>query len=173
MHQNRYWRTEQGFSLDTGAFVAAWRRPPGPPPPWSAAGEAFFATAIADLGLDRRAIAMVGDDIENDVLAAQAVGLTGVLVQTGKYRPTRSTPPTRRPHVASFAEVPLLRIGPTWGWALFLPEGPKIRVSGPADQGSKGPAHLVADGDDRGVGEVRRCQLAPSTTSVWPEMNRA
>jgi ribonucleotide monophosphatase NagD (HAD superfamily) len=29
---------------------------------------------------------MVGDDVENDVLAAQAVGVTGVLVRTGKLR---------------------------------------------------------------------------------------
>ncbi len=29
---------------------------------------------------------MVGDDVENDVLAAQAVGVTGVLVRTGKFR---------------------------------------------------------------------------------------
>ena len=29
---------------------------------------------------------MVGDDIDNDVLAAQRHGLTGVLVRTGKYQ---------------------------------------------------------------------------------------
>ena len=29
---------------------------------------------------------MVGDDVENDVLAAQALGITGVLVRTGKFR---------------------------------------------------------------------------------------
>ena len=31
---------------------------------------------------------MVGDDIENDVLGAQDVGMTGVLVRTGKFQPT-------------------------------------------------------------------------------------
>ena len=30
---------------------------------------------------------MVGDDLNNDVLAAQVVGMTGVLVRTGKFRP--------------------------------------------------------------------------------------
>jgi ribonucleotide monophosphatase NagD (HAD superfamily) len=30
---------------------------------------------------------MVGDDIATDVLAAQDLGMTGVLVQTGKFRP--------------------------------------------------------------------------------------
>lgn len=29
---------------------------------------------------------MVGDDLCNDVLAAQAVGMTGVLVRSGKFR---------------------------------------------------------------------------------------
>ena len=29
---------------------------------------------------------MVGDDLNNDVLAAQVVGMTGVLVRTGKFR---------------------------------------------------------------------------------------
>jgi ribonucleotide monophosphatase NagD (HAD superfamily) len=29
---------------------------------------------------------MVGDDMDSDVLAAQAVGIGGVLVRTGKFR---------------------------------------------------------------------------------------
>ena len=29
---------------------------------------------------------MLGDDVANDVLAAQEVGMTGVLVKTGKFR---------------------------------------------------------------------------------------
>ena len=31
---------------------------------------------------------MVGDDIQNDVGGAQAVGILGVQVRTGKFRPT-------------------------------------------------------------------------------------
>ena len=31
---------------------------------------------------------MVGDDIGSDVLGGQAVGTTGVLVKTGKFRPS-------------------------------------------------------------------------------------
>ena len=33
---------------------------------------------------------MVGDDIVNDVLGAQAAGIRGVLVRTGKFQPVRS-----------------------------------------------------------------------------------
>jgi ribonucleotide monophosphatase NagD (HAD superfamily) len=35
-------------------------------------------------GADRAV--MVGDDIDSDVLGAQASGITGVLVRTGKFR---------------------------------------------------------------------------------------
>jgi len=31
-------------------------------------------------------VVMVGDDLDNDVLAAQVVGMTGVLVRTGKFQ---------------------------------------------------------------------------------------
>lgn len=88
MHRNRYWRTAEGFSLDTGAYLAALEGAAevtatvlGKPSP------DFFATAVAELGVGRGHVAMVGDDVENDVLAAQEVGLHGVLVRTGKHRP--------------------------------------------------------------------------------------
>lgn len=53
---------------------------------------------------------MVGDDIETDVLAAQAVGLTGILVQTGKTRPEDiAEAPGRPDHVIrSIAHLPEL-----------------------------------------------------------------
>ena len=53
---------------------------------------------------------MVGDDVENDVLAAQAVGITGVLVRTGKFREDAlaraSGPPDHV--VGSIVDVPAL-----------------------------------------------------------------
>jgi ribonucleotide monophosphatase NagD (HAD superfamily) len=48
---------------------------------------AFFRLALADLGLEPHEVAMVGDDAESDVAGAQAAGLQGILVKTGKYRP--------------------------------------------------------------------------------------
>jgi ribonucleotide monophosphatase NagD (HAD superfamily) len=36
--------------------------------------------------VDPEEMLMVGDDLKNDVLAAQVVGMTGVLVRTGKFR---------------------------------------------------------------------------------------
>jgi ribonucleotide monophosphatase NagD (HAD superfamily) len=49
---------------------------------------AFFAAALSELGVDARRAAMVGDDIHADVLGAQDAGISGVLVRTGKFRPS-------------------------------------------------------------------------------------
>lgn len=88
MHRNRYWRTAEGFSLDTGAYLAALEAAAGVEAVVLGKPSAdFFRTALAELGTAAASVAMVGDDIDNDVLGAQAVGLQGVLVRTGKYRP--------------------------------------------------------------------------------------
>jgi len=88
LQKNRYWRTEGGLSLDAGPFVAALEYASGKSatvvgkPEWS-----FFRLALEDMGLAPNEVAMVGDDAEADVAGAQAAGLKGVLVKTGKYRP--------------------------------------------------------------------------------------
>jgi ribonucleotide monophosphatase NagD (HAD superfamily) len=53
---------------------------------------------------------MIGDDIDNDVLAAQRCGLTGVLVKTGKYQARTYSGATAAPdHVLdSIADLPPL-----------------------------------------------------------------
>ncbi|MCC5953971.1 MAG: TIGR01458 family HAD-type hydrolase [Acidimicrobiia bacterium] len=88
MHRNLFWRTSAGFELDTGAFLAGIEAAAcveatvlGKPSP------DLFATAIEALGSTPATTVMVGDDIDNDVLAAQTLGLRGVLVRTGKFRP--------------------------------------------------------------------------------------
>jgi HAD superfamily hydrolase (TIGR01458 family) len=87
MHRNMYWRTSEGLELDGGAYIAGLEEAAGvtaticgKPAP------AFFESALGLLGAPADRVAMVGDDIVNDVLGAQAVGLTGVLVRTGKFR---------------------------------------------------------------------------------------
>ena len=87
MHKNRFWKTEAGLQLDIGGFVAALEyatgvqaRVVGKPSP------DFYQSAIESLGLPADQVMVVGDDVENDVGAGQAVGLKGVLVKTGKYR---------------------------------------------------------------------------------------
>jgi HAD superfamily hydrolase (TIGR01458 family) len=111
MHRGLYWRTSQGLQLDSGAFVAALEQAAGTtaevvgkPAP------AFFAAALAHLGASAAHTLMVGDDIENDVLAAQRQGLTGVLVKTGKYLPRAHRDASGTPDCVldSFAGLPAL-----------------------------------------------------------------
>ncbi|MGB3371202.1 MAG: HAD hydrolase-like protein, partial [Rhodococcus sp. (in: high G+C Gram-positive bacteria)] len=45
-----------------------------------------FQAAAERMGVDPVDVVMVGDDLDNDVLAAQVVGMTGVLVRTGKFQ---------------------------------------------------------------------------------------
>ncbi len=87
MHKNRFWKTETGLQMDIGGFVAALEYASGkeahlvgkPTPE-------FYRAAIAGLNLPAGQVLVVGDDVETDVGAAQAVGMSGVLVKTGKYR---------------------------------------------------------------------------------------
>jgi HAD-superfamily subfamily IIA hydrolase, TIGR01458 len=83
----RYWRASAGLQLDVGAFAAALgfaaEREPvvmGKP------SAAFFQQATSLLGLPLTEVCMIGDDIKADVGGAQACGIKGVLVKTGKYR---------------------------------------------------------------------------------------
>lgn len=88
IHKNRFWQTEQGLQMDIGGFIHALE--------YVSSVEAtiigkpsaeFFRVALKDIGCEATEAAMVGDDIDSDVGGAQAAGLKGVLVKTGKYRP--------------------------------------------------------------------------------------
>jgi ribonucleotide monophosphatase NagD (HAD superfamily) len=46
----------------------------------------FFQLDLSDLKVGPRDVAMIGDDIQTDVLAAQEMGMHGILVKTEKYR---------------------------------------------------------------------------------------
>ena len=87
MHRNLFWMTRRGEKLDAGAYLLGLEAATGleavvlGKPAASA-----FRAGLDALGLPAERVAMVGDDVENDVLAAQALGITGVLVRTGKFR---------------------------------------------------------------------------------------
>jgi HAD superfamily hydrolase (TIGR01458 family) len=87
LHKGRYWETENGLQVDIGAFVAGLEYVTGKTA--SVIGkpsESFFHLALDDLGLHAEQVAMVGDDLLSDIGGAQAVGMKGILVKTGKYR---------------------------------------------------------------------------------------
>jgi HAD superfamily hydrolase (TIGR01458 family) len=88
MHRNLYWRTSNGWELDAGAYINGLEAASGVSATicGKPAG-AFFTAALDLLGVPAERAAMVGDDITNDVVGAQAAGIRGVLVRTGKFRP--------------------------------------------------------------------------------------
>lgn len=88
MHRNLYWRTAEGWQLDGGAYIAGLEEATGRPA--TICGKptaAYFEAALGAIGVPATRAAMLGDDVVNDVLGAQAAGLKGVLVRTGKFRP--------------------------------------------------------------------------------------
>jgi phospholysine phosphohistidine inorganic pyrophosphate phosphatase len=85
----RYWRADDGLRIDAGAFVRALEYAAGATAVVTGKpAQAFYRTAVDDLGLAADQVVMVGDDIRTDVEGAQRAGLTGVLVRTGKFTPT-------------------------------------------------------------------------------------
>lgn len=87
LHKGRYWQTESGLQLDSGAFVAGLEYATGKAATVTGKpSPEFFRMALSDLGVAADKVVMIGDDIVNDVQGAQRVGITGVLVRTGKYR---------------------------------------------------------------------------------------
>jgi HAD superfamily hydrolase (TIGR01458 family) len=111
MGRNLYWRTDAGLQLDTGAFLAGLEQAAGIRAEVTGKpAEAFFAAALAALGVSAAEAVMVGDDVEADVLAAQRSKITGILVRTGKYLPEAHRAATGAPdHVIdSIADLPAL-----------------------------------------------------------------
>lgn len=108
MHRNLFWKTADGWELDGGAYIVGLEQAAdtiaticGKP------DKAYFDAALAMLGMEAGRAAMVGDDIVNDILGAQAAGLTGILVRTGKYRAGDEQRDDGRPDhvIESFAAV--------------------------------------------------------------------
>ncbi len=109
MHGTLTWRTAEGICVDGGAYLAALERATGVEP--TVVGKpapAMFRQALARAGADASEAVMVGDDVVADVLAAQAVGIRGVLVRTGKYRPESvdAAPGTPDAIIDSIADLP-------------------------------------------------------------------
>ena len=86
MHTNLYWRTPTGLQLDSGPYVHALELATGKQAVvLGKPNQAFFEQALLSLGVSAHDALMVGDDIENDVAAAQRAGLRGILVLSGKH----------------------------------------------------------------------------------------
>lgn len=87
LHRNTRFQTADGPALDMGAFIVGLEAAAGiEVPVVGKPAPEFFRAALLDLGADVNEAIIVGDDIDSDVRGGQAVGMTGVLVKTGKYR---------------------------------------------------------------------------------------
>jgi HAD superfamily hydrolase (TIGR01458 family) len=109
MHRNMYWRTSGGLELDTGAYVQALEAATGVEP--VVVGKPspdFFTAGVTELACEPGRVAMIGDDLDNDVLGARRAGLRGVLVRTGKFRQAVLDASREQPDavIDSFAELP-------------------------------------------------------------------
>jgi len=86
-NENRYFKDNDGLSIDAGAFVKALE--------YSTEKTAkilgkpsceFFAEAIEDMKLKKDEVIMIGDDIESDIIGAKKCGIKTILVKTGKFK---------------------------------------------------------------------------------------
>jgi HAD superfamily hydrolase (TIGR01458 family) len=111
LQKGRYWQTRDGLALDAGAFVAALEYATeteaeliGKP------NRAYFDTALADLGIEPKRVAMIGDDILLDISGAQAAGMLTILVLSGKYVYDSQQPVSTKPDwtLDSIADLPNL-----------------------------------------------------------------
>ncbi len=86
LERDRYWMDTDGLTLAAGPFVAGIEyatgvsaRVMGKPSP------SFFGQACDAIGMRSDECIIVGDDIYSDIGGAQAAGIRGFLVMTGKY----------------------------------------------------------------------------------------
>jgi len=115
LHKGRYWETQEGLALDIGAFIAGIEYATGiRAEVVGKPSSAYFEEAVAALGLPIADVIAIGDDVDSDIGGAQAVGLRGVLVRTGKYRDDFAARSPVKPWrvINSVADLPrLLGIG--------------------------------------------------------------
>jgi len=88
MHKNKYWNPHGELLIDAGAFIKGIEFATskeailiGKPSPL------YFKSALEKIGANpEKEFIMLGDDLENDVNAAQSISGKGVLIYTGKTK---------------------------------------------------------------------------------------
>jgi HAD superfamily hydrolase (TIGR01458 family) len=111
LHKNRFWQTPDGLMVDIGFFVSGFEYVTGKKALLMGKPNAdFFLRVMGSVGASPVNSMMVGDDIESDVGGAQAMGIKGCLVRTGKFRPQYLEQTKVHPDysIASIADLPQL-----------------------------------------------------------------
>lgn len=94
----KYYNEEDGLTLDVGAFTKALEYATGVTAKIVGKPQAnFFHAAVKDMGVLPNEVVMIGDDLESDCGGAQNCGIRGVLVRTGKFRPSDENHPSVKP----------------------------------------------------------------------------
>ena len=109
LHKGTYFQSKKGLIIDSGAFVAGLEystqtnaiivgKPEKP----------FFELATQNFKCKVNEIAMVGDDLINDIQGAKNMGYTSFLVKTGKFRSSIYKSSSIRPDhlIKSIGELP-------------------------------------------------------------------
>jgi HAD superfamily hydrolase (TIGR01458 family) len=107
MHKNKYWNPHGELLIDAGAFITGIEFASGKsailigkPSPL------YFKTALENIDAKiEDGFFMIGDDIENDIKAAQDIGGTGILIYSGKTK----FPLDRNIHIKPDFEAHLLK----------------------------------------------------------------
>lgn len=111
IHKNRFWQTDNGLNMDIGAFIAGLEYASNTKAMIIGKPSAdFFNAVLSDMQLHAEEVLMIGDDIDSDVGGAQALGIKGVLVRTGKYRQVYTDASLIKPDaiIDSIADLPSL-----------------------------------------------------------------
>ncbi|XP_019721452.1 phospholysine phosphohistidine inorganic pyrophosphate phosphatase [Hippocampus comes] len=115
--KGKYYKETDGLKLDVGVYMKALEyacdveaEVIGKP------SATFFLSVLNDMALQPHEVMMIGDDLVNDVGGAQQVGMKGVQVRTGKYRPSDQQHPTvtadgTADHLAQAVDMILSRRG--------------------------------------------------------------
>ena len=99
LHKGRYFESEGGLTIDSGAFVAGLEyasgvtaKVVGKPNP------TFFELASSNFNCNPEQIVLVGDDFINDIGGGNTMGYTTIMVKTGKYREKLAKKAKVQPH---------------------------------------------------------------------------
>ena len=109
LHKNKYCKRENKIGLDLGPFVAALEYATskkfiliGKPE------QNFFNLAIEDMGLSKKEVLMIGDDIFADIGGAKNNSIPSIQVRTGKFQKKDETNSQLQPdyRINSIVDLP-------------------------------------------------------------------
>ena len=131
----RYWRGPDGLQLDVAPFVKALEHATGCEAiVVGKPAAAFFEAALERLSCSAAETLMIGDDIQGDIDAAQACGIRGIQVRTGKFRASDLGGPVKPFAVLdSFADLPAWWAGGGGTDSTAFPAGPSTADPVPGD----------------------------------------